>query len=557
MPDLDNVSIAARLELMADLLEISGADTYRLLSYRKAGGTIRAWPEQLTVMAEEGRLTEIPGVGAKLAERISSLIAEDTFPELEEVQRTFPASLAEVMQVQGVGPKRAAMLHEKLGIASVDDLDAALDRGELSGLPGLGAKSIGRIRNGVSAFLRHHERVLLMDALPTAEQIVEHVRSLAGVQRAEIAGSVRRGVEAVTEIRLVVLTEEPRAVSDRLATMSGIAEVTRQDEAGVAYLSTAGLPVEVTLTDPACFGNAWIRSTGNRSHVEKLGEIATASTEGEVYRAAGLAWIPPELREDLGEMEAARDARLPELIELSDIRGDLHAHTIATDAHSTIEENRAMAAELGYEYVGVTDHAFDLRMVGGLDQDALERQWDAIDELNAEGGGPVILKATELNIGAEGRVDYEEDVLSRFDYCIASLHDGWSESSEKITARMVAAMHNPLVDIIGHPTGRIIGRRDPLALDMDAVFAAAAETGTILELNSYPDRLDLKDEHLREARAAGVRFAIDTDAHRSEHMRYMRYGIVTARRGWLEAADAINTLEIEGLRAALKRNRSM
>jgi DNA polymerase (family 10) len=554
MPDLDNVAIASRLELMADLLEISGADTYRLLSYRKAGGTIRSWPEQLTMMAEEGRLTEIPGVGAKLKGRIESLIAEDSFAELDAIKERYPAGLAEVMQVQGVGPKRAAMLHQKLGIASVHDLDEALDQGDLVGLPGIGQKTIGRIRGGVSAFLRHHERILLMDALPVAEQVLEHVRALPEVDSAEIAGSVRRGVEAVGDIDIVAATGDRESAAGKVVTLSGIAEIIEHTSDAVRFLATAGLPVEVRLVDPDEFGSGWVEATGSVAHLESLGEIASAPTETEVYDSLGMAWIAPEIREGDGEVEAARARELPELITLEDIRGDLHAHTTATDAHSTLRQNRDMAASLGYEYLGVTDHAYDLRMVGGLDLAALETQWAMVDELNADETGPHILKGIELNIGADGSVDYEEDVLSRFDYCIASLHDGWGDTPEQITSRLIKAMQNPFIDIIGHPTGRIIGRRDPLALDMSNVFEVAAETGTMLELNSYPDRLDLKDDHLREAKALGVRFAINTDAHRSEHLRYITYGVTTARRGWIGADDVINTMELDSLRASLKRN---
>jgi DNA polymerase (family 10) len=264
---------------------------------------------------------------------------------------------------------------------------------------------------------------------------------------------------------------------------------------------------------------------------------------------------PPEIREDTGEIEAALDGAIPDLVAAHDIRGDLHAHTTSTDAHATLEENREMAASLGYEYIAVTDHAYDLRMVGGLDVEHLEEQWDLVDALNADGTGVRILKGIELNIGEGGRVDYDEEVLRRFDLCIASLHGGWNESPEDVTKRLLGAMQSPYVDIIGHPTGRIIGRRDPLALDMDAVFEAAATTGTALELNAYPDRLDLKAEHVRRARETGVRLAISTDAHRVEHMRHMRFGILTARRGWATATDVLNTLPADELLASLKRNR--
>jgi DNA polymerase (family 10) len=556
MPDLDNVAIASRLELMADLLEISGADTYRFLSYRKAGGTIRTWPEQLSVMAEDDRLTEVPGVGAKLAGRIESLIGSGSFTELDEITERYPETLAAVMQVQGVGPKRAALLYEKRGIASVHDLDAALDRGELDGVAGLGAKTIGRIRGGVSAYLRHHERVLLMDALPVAEQFAERIRALDSASEVVVAGSVRRAEETVASLDIVAVTGDPIELAEDVRRLSGIAELLDGPPDEVHFLSTAGLAVSVHSASPASFGTVLVRATGSEAHLARLGELPVTDSEAALYSALEMACPPPEIREDTGEVEAALADELPVLISRADVRGDLHAHTTATDAHSTLEENRAVAAELGYEYLGVTDHAYDLRMVGGLDTDALEAQWTLVDELNADTSGPRILKGIELNIGAGGRVDYPESVLERFDYCIASLHDGWSEPPEIITERLVEAMANPYVDIIGHPTGRIIGRRDPLALEMTAVLEAAAGTGTVLELNSYPDRLDLSAEHLRQAREMGVRFAMDTDAHRAEQLRYISYGVATARRGWVEPSDVINTLPVDEMLDSLKRSRA-
>jgi DNA polymerase (family 10) len=287
------------------------------------------------------------------------------------------------------------------------------------------------------------------------------------------------------------------------------------------------------------------------------GARRAAATEQDVYAALGMATVPPEVRENAGEVELALDGRVPDLVTLADVRGDLHAHTIATDGRSTLEQNRARAASLGYEYLAVSDHAYDLRMVGGLDERELEEQWAEVDRLNAQGdGGPVLLKAIELNIDDDGGVDYPDELLARFDLCIASLHHGFGQSREQATRRLLVAMENPYVDIIGHPTGRLLGRRDPFDLDMEAVIAKAAETGTALELNAHPQRLDLNDVHLRMAKAAGVRISIDTDSHEATQMSFMRWGVATARRGWIGRDDVLNCQPLDVLRTWLKRTRS-
>ncbi len=580
MPELDNAAIARRLELMGDLLEIAGADKFRFLSYRKAANAIRAWPEQLSVMAEEGRLTDVPGVGAKLAVAIERLLATGTFPELEDAMAAYPPGLVEVMQVPGVGAKRARQFFEKLGVDSVDALDRALDRGDVERLGGMGPKSAEAVRRGLATHLAHRGRMLLMDALPLAEHASEELARVPGVEQVEPAGSLRRREETIGDIDVLVSATDAEAVMAAVRELPFVAEVIASGATKTSVLTTAGPQVDVRVVAPAQFGAALQYFTGSREHNVHLREIAKrrglkineygvfrlgadgaeerigGATEDEVYAALGMATPPPELRTDTGEIDAAESATLPVLIELADICGDLHAHTTSTDAHSTLEENRAVAAELGYEYLAVTDHAYDLRMVRGMSVDELEEQWALVNALNAERGDlPYLLKGIELNIGADGSVDYDEDVLARFDFCVASLHSGFGDSAEKNTARLLAAMDNPFVDIIGHPTGRIIGRRDPVPLDVEAVLAAAGATGTIMEVNAYPDRLDLKDTHLRAARRHGVRFAISTDAHRAEHLRYMRYGVSMARRGWVSAAEVVNAQPLEGLLGSLKRNR--
>ncbi|KUK48598.1 MAG: DNA-directed DNA polymerase [Actinobacteria bacterium 66_15] len=577
MPAYDNAAVATALDDFGDLLEIAGEDRYRFLSYHKAAHAVRAWDEDIMSTALADRLTEIPGIGAKIASVISSLLEKGTFPEYEEVVARVPASVVELMRIQGVGPKKAKALYDDLGIISVDDLEEALDEGRLEGLSGFGAKTIDNIAEGVRRYRELSERILLADALPLASKLVEELKALRGVEQAEYAGSIRRMKETVGDIDVLVAARDGAAVMEAVRDLPVVTEVFASGETKTSVMTTSGRQADVRVVDPGCWGAALQYFTGSAEHNVHLREIAKSrglkineygvfrieddqrlecATEADVYAALGMPVMPPEIREDAGEIELALDGRVPDLVTREDIRGDLHSHTVATDGRSTLEENRQRAATLGYEYLGCSDHAYELRMVGGLDLADLERQWERIDELNAlDDGGPVLLKGIELNIDDDGGVDYPDDVLARFDYCIASLHHGFSQSREQATHRLIAAMDNPFVDIIGHPTGRLLGRRDPFDLDMEAVIEKAAETGTALELNAHPERLDLNDVHLRMARKAGVRVVIDTDAHEATQFSHMRWGVATARRGWVSPSMVLNTLPLDDLLASLRRNR--
>lgn len=575
MPDYDNAAIANVLDDFGDLLEIAGADRYRTLSYHKAAHAVRAWGEDITRTALDDRLTEIPGVGAKLAAAVSSIIARGTFTEFEEVKKSLPPSMTELMRVPGLGPKRAKALYDELGVASVDDLEEALDEGRLEGMAGFGPKTIGNVRAGIERYRVISARILLADALPLAERLVSSLTELPAVASASIAGSIRRMKETVGDVDVLVASDDPAGVMDAVRVLPSVTAVIASGETKTSVLTTSGRQADVRVVAPASWGAALQYFTGSAEHNVRLREIAKSrglkiseygvfdasgarvagDTEEEVYAALGMPFVPPEIRENAGEIERALQGTVPELITAADIRGDLHSHTPATDGKSSIEKNRARAAELGYEYLGCSDHAYDLRMVGGLDLGELEAQWALIDELNASGDGPVLLKAIELNINDDGGVDYPDEILARFDYCIASLHHGFNQPRDQATRRVLTAMENPYVDIIGHLTGRLLGRRDPFDLDVEAIIAKAADTGTVLELNSHPERLDLKDTHLRMARAAGVRICIDTDAHDVTHFNFLRWGIATARRGWIGPSDVINAQPLEVMLGSLKRNR--
>ncbi|MDY0087774.1 MAG: DNA polymerase/3'-5' exonuclease PolX [Coriobacteriia bacterium] len=582
MAELDNASIARELELTADLLEIAGANRFRVLSYRKAANSIRAWPEQLSALAEEERLTEVAGVGKKLAASILEMLHHGTFPELEAAKAEFPAGLAELVQVAGVGPTRARQFYHKLGVDSVEALLAAIESGEIARVGGMGEKTIVNIRRGVDSFLAHRGRMLLMDGLPLAERLVAELLENPVITAATPAGSLRRMQETVGDIDIIAVSKDASAAMEAVRSLPAVTRVIGSGESKTSVLTTSGLQVDVRVVAPEQAGAALQYFTGSKEHNVHIRELAKRAglkvneygvfkvgskgeslerlggvTEDEVYALLGFEQVPPpEIRQDTGEIEAALAGELPRLLKPADIRGDFHIHTTSTDAHSTLEENRAMAAELGYEYLVVTDHAENLRMVRGMTVGELEEQWEAVDRLNdGRGELPYILKGVELNIGADGTVDYDAEVLSRFDFCIASLHAGWGEERAVVTERLLRAMENPFVDIIGHPTGRVIGRRDAISLDMEAVLACAADTGTIMELNAYPDRLDLKDTHLRLAMHHGVRIAIGTDSHRAEHMRYMRYGVAMARRGWVTSEACLNAQPLETVRSWFRRAR--
>jgi DNA polymerase (family X) len=577
MPAYDNTAVAAKLDLAADLLEISGADKFRFLSYRKAANAVRALPEQVAALANAGRLTEIPGVGGKMAGKIEQIIARGSFDALDDVSATVPPTLADVMQVSGVGPKRAALLHEKLGVSTMADLQEALAAGRVATMGGFGAKTAENIAAGVSAFERHHERTPIEVALPVAEQLARELAAFPSVLAIEPAGSVRRREETIGDVDLVASSDDPPALIAAFTTLPAVERVLGAGGTRASVELHDGLHVDLRVVPPQSYGAAMQYFTGNKDHNIELRDLARGrglkvneygvfrvdeagnelerlggATEADIYDALELDTPAPEIRWGTGELDLAQSHTLPILIELGDVRGDLQSHSKATDGKDSLAGNRAIAAELGYEYLAATDHALNLKMVGGLDLPDLKRQWAEIDELNAI-AGPRILKGIELNIADDGSVDYDEDVLARFDIVLASLHSGWDQDEATATKRLLTAIANPWVDVIAHPTGRVIGRRDAIKLDMDAVLSAAGESGTIMEINSYPDRLDLSAEHIRLARGHGVRFSLGTDAHAAEHMRYMRYGVAQARRGMVTREELLNAHSWDVARTWLKR----
>jgi DNA polymerase (family 10) len=557
-----NGEIAEAFEELASLYELDGAVVYRVNAYRNAAKAIREAGVSVADMARQGRAEELAGVGRTLAEKIDALLETGSIPSADKLKARIPPGLVAITRIPGLGPKRARMLHEHLGISSLDDLRAAAEQGRLKDVPGFGKKAEENVMATLAAGAdgRPKARMILSKALAVGEELVASLRDHPAALRVELAGSARRRADAVKDLDIVAAASDPGALAEHFCSLNAVDVVHSSGEAGATVLTHTGLPVDLRIVPEEAFGNLLQHFTGSGRHNEALrtaavrrglhvseygiadddsGESIACATEEEVYKRLGMAWIPPELRENRGELEAAREGRLPRLIELDDIRGDLHMHTTLSDGHASIEEMAQAARERGYEYIAITEHSASHGFGNDVQPDELRRQVEQIRGLEIE--GIRVLAGTETNILPDGGVDYEDDVLEELDWVIASLHTSFRIPEKEQTERMVRAMHHPLVDAIGHPTGRLIERRTAYALDLDRVIAAAVETGTFLEINANPDRRDLNDVYAKAATEAGVMLVIDSDAHWPRTLANMRYGVDTARRAWLSAEQVANT----------------
>ena len=557
-----NGEIAEAFEELASLYELDGAVVYRVVAYRNAAKAIRESGTSVAEMARQGRAAELPGVGRTIAEKIDSLLEDGSIPSADKLKARIPPGLVAVTRVPGLGPKRAKLLNEHLGIASLDDLRAAAEAGRLTDAPGFGPKAQEKVAAALAAGADGSPKVrlLLSKALAVGDALVVSLRDHPAALRVELAGSARRRVDAVKDLDIVAAASDPAALVEHFCSLQAVDLVHSSGTAGAKVLTHSGLPVDLRIVPEEVFGNLLQHFTGSGKHNEALrtaavkrglhvseygiaddegGDLVACATEEEVYERLGMDWIPPELRENRGELAAAREGRLPQLIELGDIRGDLHMHTTLSDGHASIEEMATAARERGYDYVAVTEHSATHGFGNDVQADALLRQAEQIAAFELD--GIEVLAGTESNILPDGSLDYADDVLERLDWVIASLHTSFRLSEKEQTERMVAAMHHPLVDAIGHPTGRLIERREAYALDLDRVIAAAVETGTFLEINANPNRRDLNDVYARAAAEAGVTLVIDSDAHWPRTLVNMRYGIATARRAWLTKDAVANT----------------
>ena len=572
-----NGEIAEAFEELASLYELDGAVVYRVVAYRNAAKAIREAGVSVAELQRQGRAEELAGIGRTIAEKIGVLLEGGSIPSADRLKERIPGGLIEVTRIPGLGPKRARQLHEQLGIASLDDLRRAAEDGRLKDVSGFGPKAEENVMLALAAGAdgRDKPRVLLSKALAVGEELVAALRDHPAALRVELAGSARRLADTCKDLDVVAAASEPAVLTAAFCELQAIDQVHSSGEAGAKAVTHSGLPVDFRIVPEESFGNLLQHFTGSGKHNEALrgeavkrglhvseygiaddegGETEAFETEEQVYERLGMQFIPPELRENRGELKAARDHALPELIVEADIRGDLHMHTIASDGRNTIREMAEAARDRGYEYIAITDHSATHGFNNDVPPDELERQLERVRELDVD--GITVLAGTEGNVLPDGSLDYEDDLLARLDWVVASVHTSFRMPEREMTDRMVAAIEHPLVDAIGHPTGRMLGRREGYALDIERVIEAAARTGTFLEINSNANRRDLPDVYARAAAEAGVTLVIDSDAHGVDTLpKMLRYGIATARRAWLTKEQVANTRAWPELDKARKRSR--
>jgi len=569
-----NLELAALFNEIADLLELKGESPFRVNAYRRAARALEGLTEDVEEVAARGALEEIPGVGKSIAEKITEYLRTGKITYHQELLRELPAGLPELMRIPGLGPKTAMAIYQHLGITTVEDLERAARTSRLSSVPRMGAKTIENILRGIEQLRRAGTRLPLGTVLPYAEEIVARLRGLRSVHQISVAGSLRRMKDTIGDIDILATSSDPEQAMHTFVRMPEVSQVLSHGTTRSSVILRAGIQADLRVVEPAAFGAALQYFTGSKEHNIKLRERAirmglkineygvfrgerriAGSTEEEVYAAVKLPWIPPELREDQGEIEAAEAGRLPRLVELRDIRGDLHMHTKWSDGAATAEEMARAAQGLGYEYICITDHSRSLKFAGGVGVDDLRQHIRDVRRLSERLGGVAVLIGSEVDILADGSLDYPDEVLAELDVVIASVHTRFRMDVRAMTERIIRAMQNPYVTIIGHPTGRLVQQRDPYSVDVEQLVEAARKTGTILEVNAAPERLDLKDVHVRLAKESGVLLAVNTDAHSTSQLRYMVLGVGTARRGWAEAKDVVNTRPLHELLELVGRKR--
>ncbi|HHP50459.1 MAG TPA: DNA polymerase/3'-5' exonuclease PolX [Moorella mulderi] len=600
---MTNLELAWALKEMGDLLDIKGEEPYKVRAYHRAAQAIENLEEEVATIYARGDLEKIPGIGKNLAKKIAELLETGRSSFLENLRREVPPGLRDMLAIPGIGSRTVRQIYQSLGITALEELEKAVKEKRLRNIPGIGSKTELAILRGIEMLKETGRKVPLGIALPLARLFIQQLKAIPGVLQAEVTGSVRRGCDMVGDVDIVVVWEgslhQIQEVISKHPQVKGIAEIS---SGRMALQTMIGTVVEIISVPPEDFLPALFYSTGSKAHRKRFLQLALSqgkrvsslglctdrwlqaerevmeelgislpaeeveergapadklNPEGETfyYQALGLPYIPPELREDRGELEAALEGRLPRLVERGDIRGDLHMHSNYSDGTASIRALAEAARARGYEYIAITDHSRSLVIAGGLKVEDIARQREEICRLNQELEGITILAGIEVDILPDGRLDYEDEVLKEFDLVIASIHSGFKQGEESLMARLESAMRHPYVDIIGHPTGRMLGRRRPYAVNLERLLDLAAETGTILEINSSPDRLDLNDVAARQAKEKGVLLAINTDAHDPARLADMEYGLYVARRAWLEPQNVVNTYDLESLRRVLKRNR--
>lgn len=569
---MKNREIAAIFDEMANLLEIRGDNPFRVRAYRRAALNVGGLTKNVEEMSHED-LLKIPGIGQDLAGKIGEYVSTGMILAHEELRHEVPAGLAELLSVPGLGPKTARFLHMQLGIKSIEDLSRLASQHKLAGLPGIKKKTEDNILKGIEMLKKGRERLPLGKVLPIANDILECMKEKAPVNKIDLAGSLRRWKETIKDIDILATSENPEEVMRVFVQLPRVKEIVMQGPTKSSVIIHDDLQVDLRVVEKESYGAALLYFTGSKAHNIRLRDMAVkkglkineygifrekdnkrmgGEKEIDVYTNLGLPYIPPEIREDQGEIESALKGELPQLVVIDDIRGDLHVHSKWSDGSHTFEQLIEAARKHGYSYFALTDHSRSLRVANGLSIERLMEQKKEIDALNKKLRGFRILQSSEVDIKSDGTLDFPDDVLGKLDLVVASIHSGFKQSKEQLTGRLVAAMNNPYVSIIGHVSGRLIGERDAYELDMEEVLKAAKETGTAFEINAYPLRLDLSDTFARRAREMGIPIVISTDSHITDQFDFMRYGVSIARRAWLEKKDVANAFELDGLLKKLK-----
>lgn len=571
--ELKNLELSRIFEQIARILKIKGENTFKIRAYEKIALVLENLPIEIETIYRQGGLNDIPGVGEGIAKKIEEFLTTGKLEYYEKLKKTIPSGVIELLDISEVGPKTAKLLYEELGVDNIDKLEKAVKGHQIKDLPGMGEKSEDNILRGIELCKRRKERVLLGTALPLAEEVIRSLRQLKETSKISFAGSLRRKKEAIGDIDILVTSQKPGKIMKTFISLPQVREILAEGPTKSSVITKDDIHIDARVVEPISFGAALQYFTGSKAHNIKLRELAvkrglkineygvfnsetgqriTGEKEEEIYKILDLAFIPPEQREDRGEIKAAQENRLPKLIEYSQIRGDLHLHTKWSDGTHTIRQMAEAAKKRGYKYIAITEHSQSLKFAGGLTEEKLKEQIEEIQKLNQEFDGFTILTGIEVDIKSDGSLDYPDEILSRLDVVIAAIHSGFKQESKIITERLVGAMQNSFVSIIAHPTGRLIGARESYQVDVDKMMDIASETGTILEINAYPERLDLNDVYCRMAKEKGVQLAIETDAHSIDGLEFMNLGVDVARRGWLEEKDVINTLPLDKLLKRLK-----
>lgn len=569
---MDNFKVVEIFRNIADILEIKNDNRFRIRAYQRAADTIEGMAEDFENLVNQDSLTEVPGIGKDLSQKIKEIVTTGKLKFYEDLKKTIPEGLLGLLKIPSVGPKTAKLLYDQLKIKSIQDLEDAIAKDKLKGIFGIKEKTVENILKGIQLLKRGRERMPLAVALQNSDEFIAALKKIKEVKKISPAGSLRRKKETVRDIDILVVSKNPDKIMDVFTGLPQVKEVLAKGETKSSVRTTDDIQIDCRVVEDKSFGAALLYFTGSKNfniHLRmmaqkkglKINEYGVfrgqrwlaGRTEEEIFKLFRMSYIEPELREDSGEIELALKDKLPQLVRFEDIKGDLHVHSQWSDGGNTIEELARAAQERGYSYIGITDHSQSLKIARGLSVSDLKLKKKEIDRINKNLRGFRVLYGTEVDIDSDGKIDYKDEVLKEFDIVIAAIHMGFKQSKEKLTERIVRACENKYVHIIAHPTGRLWGTRDAYELDFNRVLKAALETNTCLEINSFPQRLDLNDQNARLAKDKGVKLVINTDAHIIEHLSDMQLGIYVARRGWLERSDVINTLECDELLKAFKR----